>query len=72
MRDILIQLFNELLHESKANCEEYLNKLIDCETKVVFTKDPSYIISAHNWPESKKKPRPAPTQDQGYARQNAP
>jgi len=28
-----------------------LNKLIDCETKVVFTKDPAYIISAENWPD---------------------
>ena len=51
LRDVLIVLFNELLTESKDNCEDYLNKLIDCETKVVYTKDPGYIISAHSWPD---------------------
>lgn len=54
LRDILIVLFNELLTQSKENCEDYLNKLIDCETKVVYTKDPQYIISAHTWPDSNK------------------
>lgn len=52
LRDVLIILFNDLLRESKEKCEDYLNKLIDCETKVVFTKDPTYIISAHTWPDS--------------------
>lgn len=51
LRDILILLFNEVLMNSKEVCEDYLNKLIDCNIKVVFTKDPNYIISAHNWPE---------------------
>ena len=54
LRDVLIILFNELLNESKVYCENYLNQLIDCETRVVFTKDPAYIISAHTWPESLK------------------
>jgi hypothetical protein len=25
--------------------------MMDCETKVIFTKDPHYIINAHSWPE---------------------
>lgn len=54
LRDVLIVLFNELLTESKEKCEDYLNKLVDCETKVVFTKDPTYIINAHTWPDSHK------------------
>lgn len=53
LRDVLIVLFNELLTQSKEQCEDYLNKLIDCETKVIYTKDPMYIISAHSWPDSK-------------------
>ena len=40
LRDVLIVLFNELLTQSKEQCEDYLNKLIDCETKVIYTKDP--------------------------------
>ncbi len=55
LRDVLIVLFNEILAQCKENCEEYLNQIIDCETKVVFTKDPAYIISAHSWPESHVK-----------------
>ncbi len=50
LRDVLIVLFNDLLNNSKDTCEDYLNKLLDCETKVVYTKDPAYIISAHSWP----------------------
>lgn len=35
--------------------------MIDCETKVIFTKDPAYIINAHSWPEdSQKKPVSGP------------
>jgi hypothetical protein len=32
-----------------------MNKMMDCETKVIFTKDPTYIIKAHSWPEEHQK-----------------
>jgi hypothetical protein len=32
-----------------------MNKMMDCETKVIFTKDPNYIIKAHSWPEEHQK-----------------
>ena len=47
---MLIILFNDILQECKEKCEKYMNMLIDCETRVVYTKDPSYIIGAHSWP----------------------
>lgn len=58
LRDTLIMLFNEILHNSKESCEKYLNDIIDCQTQIVFTKDPSFIISAHSWPETLKAPVP--------------
>jgi GTP-binding protein EngB required for normal cell division len=57
IRDTLIMLFNEILQLCKEKCEKYLNNIIDCQTQVVFTKDPSFIISAHSWPETLKAPQ---------------
>ena len=36
-------------------CEDYLNKFLDCETTIIFTKDPQYIVNAHSWPDEIKK-----------------
>lgn len=37
------------------DCEDYLNKFLDCETGIIFTKDPQYIVNAHSWPDEIKK-----------------
>lgn len=37
------------------DCEDYLNKFLDCETGIIFTKDPQYIVNAHSWPDEVKK-----------------
>jgi hypothetical protein len=51
-------------HKSREKTEDIINKFLDCETRVVFTKDPSFIINAHSWPEdpSKKLVPPNPNQ----------
>lgn len=51
VKNVLILLFNDILKECKETCEKYLNFYMDCESKTVYTKDPSYIINAHTWPE---------------------
>lgn len=28
---------------------------MDCETTIIFTKDPQYIVNAHSWPDEIKK-----------------
>jgi len=28
---------------------------MDCETTIIFTKDPQYIVNAHSWPDEVKK-----------------
>ena len=51
VKSVLILLFNDILKECKDNCEKYINFYMDCESKTIFTKDPSYIINAYSWPE---------------------
>ncbi len=51
LREVLTNLFNTVLDESKEKTEDIIMKFLDCEMKVVFTKDPSFIINAHSWPE---------------------
>ena len=41
---------------------------MDYETQVIFTKDPSYIVNAHSWPDSEmKKPAIAPNAPNGHS-----
>lgn len=38
---------------------------MDCETTIIFTKDPQYIVNAHSWPdEIKKKEKEAKKEEQ--------
>lgn len=62
VKNVLILLFNDVLKECKDECEKYINFYMDCQTKTIYTKDPSYIINAHSWPEevtNKKQPNQA-------------
>lgn len=58
LKDIVLGLFNEVLEECREKTEDMINKFMDCETRVVFTKDPEYIINSHSWPEETDKARP--------------
>lgn len=67
VKSVLILLFNDILKECKDSCEKYINFYVDCETKTIFTKDPSYIINAYSWPEDvavKNQPQPQQQQPQ--------
>ena len=55
VRDALQELFNSLLGQSKNNCNFLLQNYMDCQVKVVFTKDPQYILNAYTWPDEEKK-----------------
>lgn len=66
IKNVLTLLFNDLLKEYKEDCEDFLNKTIDCESKVIYTKDPGYIINSHSWPQDmtykQKTGQPNPNQ----------
>lgn len=51
VKDALNDLFLKLLSSSKENCLYLLTNFIDCQVKVVFTKDPQYIMNAYTWPD---------------------
>lgn len=36
---------------------------MDCETTIIFTKDPQYIVNAHSWPDEVKKKENQAKQD---------
>lgn len=66
VKNVLIHLFNDILKECKENCEKYINFYMDCQSKTIYTKDPSYIINAHTWPEevtAKANPNKTPNPD---------
>ena len=52
VRDVLMNLYFVKLKECKQSTQTYIETLMDCEFKVIYTIDPYYIINAHNWPES--------------------
>ena len=47
---------------------------MDCETTIIFTKDPQYIVNAHSWPDEikKKESRDAKQDKQANARETTP
>jgi dynamin 1-like protein len=51
LKDIVQRLFSEVMEECREKSEDMINKFMDCETRVIFTKDPEYIINSHSWPE---------------------
>ena len=69
VKNVLILLFNDILKECKDVCEKYINFYMDCESKTVFTKDPSYIINAYSWPEEVSA-KSQPQQQQQQPQQN--
>lgn len=66
LKEIVLRLFNEVLEDCREKTEDMINKFMDCETRVVFTKDPEYIINSHSWPEEPKEALP-PAQAQVQA-----
>lgn len=58
LKEIVLRLFNDVLEECREKTEDMINKFMDCETRVIFTKDPEYIINSHSWPEEAQPAQP--------------
>lgn len=65
LKEVVQRLFNEVLEECREKSEDMINKFMDCETRVIFTKDPEYIINSHSWPENENPGQQAQGQGQG-------
>ena len=45
---------------------------MDCETTIIFTKDPQYIVNAHSWPDEIKKKEKEAKQEKTANRNQTP
>ena len=55
IKEVLLDLFDKILNECRDSTADYINKFLDCQTKVIFTKDPNFITNSVSWPEELQK-----------------
>lgn len=55
IKEILLELFDKILNDCRESTDDYINKFLDCQTRVIFTKDPTFITNSVSWPDELQK-----------------
>lgn len=58
IKEILLDLFDKILSDCRESTDDFINRFLDCEARVIFTKDPNFITNAHSWPDDVQKSNP--------------